>query len=102
MVVNRDGQFLLCLVLADHVAIEKGFDFRRSRQAAADWAGLLFLFFLQNLLTNGDALVANVRARIFGRRADEFFDLLLRFMAEGAVQRFLWAESFHRSLRLRS
>ena len=63
VVVDGDGELLLRLVLADHVAIEKCLDLGRTRQAAVRGAGLLALFIFQNLLADAHALVANVRAR---------------------------------------
>ncbi len=94
MVVDRDGQLLLGLVLADHVAVEKRLDLRRARQPPVDGVGLFALFLFQNLLADAHALVADVRARIVRGRADQLLDLLLRFMAEGTAQRFVWCEPF--------
>src|SRR5712692_3610874 len=95
MVVNGHRQFLLRLFLADHVAVQKCLDLRRTRQPLARWAGLFALLIFQNLLANGDAFVADVRPRKLRRRADQFFHLLLRLMAERAAQRFFWREALH-------
>src|SRR4029077_771442 len=91
-----DGELLFCLVLADHVAIEEGLDLGRAWQAAVRRGRLLALLVLEDLLADADTLIANVGARVFRRRADELFHLLLSFVAEGAAQRFVRGESFHR------
>ncbi len=85
MIVNGYRQFLFRLVLTDYVLVQEALDLRRPRQAAIRGRSLLALFFVQNLLADGDALVADKRARIVGRRADELLDLLLRLMAEGTA-----------------
>ncbi len=101
MVVNGDGQLLFGFILADHVAVEERLDLGRARQALVDRVGLFALFFLENLLADGHALVADVGARVVRRRADQLLDLLLRFMAEGTAQWFVSAEFFQRCVALR-
>jgi len=85
MVVNRDRQLLLGLVLTDNVAVKERLDLRRAGQTPVRRAGLLALLVLENLLADAHALVANVRARIFRWRTDQLLHLLLRFMAEGTA-----------------
>src|SRR5580692_9726654 len=101
MVVDGDGQLLFGFVLADHVAVEKSFDFRRTRQAFIDGIGLLALLFFKNLLADSHTLVADVSARVVRGRADQFLDLLLRFMAEGTAQWFVSAEFSQRCVAFR-
>ena len=95
MIVDRDGEFLFCAVLPDDVAIEKLLDLRRTRKPARGRNGLFALFIFENGLANADAFVADVRARIVRGRADQLFDLFLRFMAKGTAQRLVWVEFFH-------
>src|SRR5579864_3538024 len=102
MVVNGDREFLLRLILADYVAIQKRLDLRRPRQSAIGRTGLLALLVFENLLADAHALVANVRARIFRRRTDKFLHLLLSLMAERTSQRLFWSKPFHRASPLSS
>ncbi len=95
MVVDRHSELLLGFVLPNHVAVEKGLYLGRARQAAVCRAGLFALLVLENLLADADTFIADIGARVFRWRADEFLDLLLRFMAEGTAQRFFWGEPFH-------
>ena len=85
VVVDRYGKFLLGFVLTDDVAVEKRLDLGRTGKPAIGRAGLFALLVFENLLANADALIANVRARIFRGRADQLLHLLLRFMAEGTA-----------------
>jgi hypothetical protein len=96
VVVDGDSEFLLGLILANHIAIEERLDLGRARQAAIRRARLFALLIFENLLANAYALVANVRAGILGGRADKLLHLLLRLMAEGTAQRLFWCEPFHR------
>ena len=96
MVVDRDGQLLLGFVLADDVAVEERLDFGRARQPAIDRAGLFALLLFEDLLADAHALVADVGARIVGRRTDQLLDLLLRLVAERTAQRFVRVKFSHR------
>ena len=58
MVIDRYCELFLGLILADYVAVEKGFDLRRAGKTTIRRAGLLALFVFKNLLANADALVA--------------------------------------------
>src|SRR5262249_53773094 len=60
-------------VLPDDVGVKELFDFRRARQPFSRRSRLFALFIFQNRLADAHALVADVRARIVGRRADQFF-----------------------------
>src|SRR5207248_10089689 len=83
-------------VLADDVAIQKLFDFRRAGKTPRRGRRLLAFFILENGLANADTFVADVGARIVGRGTDQLLDLLLGLMAEGAAQRLVWIKLFHR------
>src|SRR5580704_5442400 len=96
VIVNGDGKLLFRFVLADYVAIEKGFDLGRAGQASINRTSLLALFVFQNLLADAHALVADVGPRILRGRADKLLHLLLRFMAEGTSQRLFWGEPLHK------
>src|SRR6202030_4165965 len=100
MVVDGDGQLFLGLILPDDVGVEEGLDFGRTRQPPIDGAGLFALLFFENLLADAHALIAYVGARVVGRRTDQFFDLLLRFVAERAAQRFVGIKFSHRIIGL--
>src|SRR5205807_2247986 len=96
VVVDRHGELLLRAVLPDDVAIQEPLDFRRPRKLPRGSGGLLALLVFQNGLANSHAFVADVRARIVRRRADQLFHLLLGFVAEGAAQWLIWVKFFHR------
>ena len=95
MIVDRDGELLFCAVLPNDVAIKKLLNLRRTRKPARGRNGLFALFIFENGLANADAFVADVGARIVRRRADQLFDLFLRFMAKGTAQWLVWVEFFH-------
>src|SRR5713226_1716936 len=101
VVVDGHGQFLFRLVLTDDVALQESLDLWRPRKAAVGWVSLLALFVLEDLLADGDALIADVGARIVRRRADQLLDLLLRLVAERAAQRFVGIKFSHQSAGLR-
>jgi hypothetical protein len=96
VVVHGDSEFFLGAVLADNVAIEKLFDLRVAGKTASRCCGLLALFILKNSLADADTFVADVGARIVGRRTDQLLDLLLGLVAEGAAQWLVWIKFFHR------
>src|SRR5260370_41398782 len=96
MVIDRDSELLLGAILADNVAVEKLLDLGWTREAASGRGGLLALFILENGLANADTFVADVGARIVGRRTDQLLDLLLGLVTEGAAQRLVWVKFFHR------
>ena len=84
LVVVVDGyrERLLGLVLTDDVAVEEVIDLARLRQLVeAELTGLGELF-LDDLVTQVDALVADVDARA----RDQLLDLLLALPAEGALE----------------
>ena len=82
VVIHRDGEGLLGLVLADHVRVEELVDLTRLGQLVPGGLGGLGELFLDDLVTEVDALVANVHAW----PGDELLYLLLALSAERALQ----------------
>ena len=82
MVVDRDREGLLGLVLADDVLVEELADLHRLGQLVPLDLLRLGELLLDDLVAQVDALVADVDA---GAR-DELLHLLLRLAAEGALQ----------------
>ena len=82
VVVDRDGEDLLRLLLADHVVVEVLVDLTRLRELVELHLGALRELFLDDLVAEVDALVADVDAGT----GDELLDLLLALPAEGALQ----------------
>ena len=81
VVVDRDGEDLLRLVLPDHVVVQELEDLLRLRQVLeADLGGLGELL-LDDVVAQLDALVADVDARA----GDQLLDLLLGLPAEAAL-----------------
>src|SRR6185369_17935051 len=82
VVVYGYRERLLGLILTDDIAVEEVIDLARLRQLVeAELTGLGELF-LDDFVTQVDALVADVDARA----CDELFDLLLALPAEGALE----------------
>ena len=68
VVVDRDGELFLGLVLADDVLVEEGFDVLRLGQVRRGSSGMSFAaVVLEDRVADPDALVADVRARIIAR-----------------------------------
>src|SRR6266511_1020170 len=82
VVVDRDGQGLLGLLLADHVLVQHVLDLRRRRDLGDRLGDLPLLVLRQDLVAEGDALVADVDRR----PGDELPDRVLRLAAEGAAE----------------
>src|SRR5262249_50834490 len=82
VVVDRDGQRLLRVVLADHVPVEELVDLARLGQLVELDVGAFGELFLDDLVAQVDALVADVHAGA----GDELLDLLLALPAEGALE----------------
>ena len=82
VVVDRDRQLLLGVVLPDHVVVEVGLDLDRLGQLGeTDLLGGRELLF-DDLVTEIDALVTDVNAG----PCDQLLDLLLGLAAEAALQ----------------
>jgi len=56
---------------------------------------LLVTVILENRVAYSDALIANIGARIIGRRGDELSDDVLTFVAEGTTQGIIGAGTLH-------
>src|SRR5207237_3192258 len=83
VVVHGDGEDFLGPLLADDVLIEDGLDLGGLRQAAELAGLLLFPFLRDDVVTELDALVADVD----GRPGDQLSDVGLALTAERAAQR---------------
>src|SRR5207249_4499876 len=82
VVVDRDGEGLLRLLLADHVLVQDVLDLG-GRRDLGDRLGDLPLFVLrEDLVAEGDALITNVDRRA----GNELPDRVLRLAAEGAAE----------------
>ena len=78
VVVNRDGKLLLGLLLADDVFVEERLRLSRLGQLVGRGAGLgLGTVVFQNGIADGDALIADVGARIVGGRGNQLGDGVL-------------------------
>src|SRR5206468_10247674 len=82
MVVDRNGQGLLRVLLADHVGVEELEDLPRLRQLLEPDLSALAELLLDDLVAEVDALVADVDPW----PRDELLDLLLALPAERALQ----------------
>src|SRR3954469_25938852 len=84
MVVDRDCQRLLRLLLTDHVLVEDVLDLLGRRYLGYRLRYLSFLVLRQDLIAQRNALVADVN----GRAGDELPDRILGFSAERAAKVF--------------
>ncbi len=102
VVVDGDGQLLLGLVLADHVVVEEALHFLRLGQVAGGGGGVrLAAIVFENRVADGDALIADVGARIVAGRRDQLGNGVLRLVAERAAQCFFRSRArFHVSCSL--
>ena len=82
VVVHRDGQYALGLVLADHVIVEDGLDVARAGYAFAGFNQLGLALLTDDIHAELHALVADEH----GRSRDQLANLVLAFPAEGAIQ----------------
>ncbi len=82
VVVDRDREHLLRPLLIDHVLVEEREDLLRLRKLVELQLGGLGELFLDDLVAQVDALVADVDAGT----GDQLLDLLLALPAEGALQ----------------
>src|SRR6185437_303506 len=97
MVVNRDRELLLCLVLSDYVLIQEGLHLLRRRQLRrSNPRGYFGPIVFQNRVADSHTLVADVSTGIIRWGRDELGDRVLRFMAKRATKRFVGtAGCFH-------
>jgi hypothetical protein len=82
VVVDGDGQGALRRLLADDVLVQDVVDLDRLRKALELEAGRGGELLVDDLVTEIDALVADIDAR----SGDQLLDLALRLAAEGAEQ----------------
>ena len=86
VVVNRDGELLLGLVLADHVIVEEALDLSGLGEMAGGGGGsVAAAIVVEDGVADRHALVADIGARIVAGRRDQLGDGILRFMAERAA-----------------
>src|SRR5690606_21912339 len=93
VIVDRDGEGLLRLVLADHVLIEDLLDLARRGDARDRVGGIPLLLFGQDLVAKRDALVADVDRR----PGDELLDRLLGLPAERTAQVLVASHGYRRA-----
>jgi len=86
VVVDGDGELLFGGFLADHVLIEEFLNFERLGDLVGRSGGRLDLVVLQNGITDSDALVADIGARIVAWRGNELSNYVLAFMAKRTAQ----------------
>ncbi len=92
MLIYRDREPFLGLLLADHVFVEEALDLVRLRQIGPNRPGGRISVVIDDLVADINALVAD----IYTRAGDEFANIVLRFTAKRAGQEFLWtAELAH-------
>src|SRR2546428_816316 len=82
MVVDRDGEGLLRPLLADHVLVQHLLDLGRGGDLRDGLGDLALLVLRQDLVAEGDALIANVDRRT----GNELPDRVLRLAAERAAE----------------
>ena len=92
MVIDRNRQLFLCLLLPDHILIQEGLDLLRLGQLIGcrglrSRGAIVF----QDRVANCDALVADIGPRIVAGRRDQFGYGILRLMAERATQNLVGA-----------
>ena len=90
VVVHRHGQDLLGPLLLNHVLVHYGLDFHGLGNGDAAGGLFLLIFFLDDLVAQLDALIADV----YRRAGDELLDLILALAAEGTDQIRTLAVSF--------
>ena len=91
VVVDRDGERLLGLVLADHIGVEELADLHRLGQLFPADLLLARELLFDDLVTEVDALVADVDTGT----GDQLLDLALRLATEGAFQQITAVDPCH-------
>jgi hypothetical protein len=82
VVVNGDGELLFGGFLPDDVLIEKLFDFERFWNFVGSTGRRLDLVVFEDGIADGNALVADVGARVVAGGGDELSDYVLALMTE--------------------
>src|SRR5580658_5277693 len=102
VVVNRNRQLLLGLLLPDDVFIEEGLDLLRLGQLIGRGGlGSRRAVVFQDRVAYSHALIANISARIIAGRRDQFGYRILRLVAERTAQNLVGARlGFHSALLL--
>src|SRR5581483_11799737 len=85
VVMDRDREHLLRMVLADHVIIEDLADVLGARHAVAGFDQRRLVLFTDDVHAEFDAFVADEH----GRSGDQLADLVLALAAERAIKRVL-------------
>jgi hypothetical protein len=78
VLVDGDGETLLCFVLSDHIFVKEAFDFAGLGQRRPRGNGFSLLIVGNYLIADVDALIADVN----GGTGNEFFNFILRLAAE--------------------
>jgi hypothetical protein len=82
VLVDGDGQSLLCFVLPDYVFVKKTFDLTGLWQRRTGGNGFSLLIVRDDLIANIDALVADVDRRT----GNQFLNFILRLTTERTAQ----------------
>jgi hypothetical protein len=85
VVVNRDRQHFLGMILADYIVVENLADFLRRRDAVARFHQRGLVLLMDDVFAKLDALVADEHRR----PSNEFAHLMLALAAERAIERIL-------------
>jgi hypothetical protein len=80
VLIDGDGEFLLGVLLADHIFVQKGFDLGWFGQRGTSGCRFLLGIITDNLDANIDAFIANV----YRGAGDQFLDFILAFTTETA------------------
>ncbi len=102
VVIDRDRQLFLGLLLANDIFVEEYLDLLRLGQMVGRGSSLRFgAIVFQDGVADRDALIANVSPRIIAGGRDEFGNCILRLMAERTAETFFRAGAcFHLLLEL--
>jgi hypothetical protein len=85
MIVDRNREDALRVVLADHIIVENIADFLRGRNAVTRLHIRVLVLLADDVHAKLDAFIANEN----GRPCNELTDFVLALAAEGAVERVL-------------
>jgi hypothetical protein len=86
MVINRDAQLFLGLLLPDDVLVEESLHLGRLGQLELGRRRLLLPALVQNLAARHHAFVADIRAGMISRRGNQFPHGILGPVAERAAR----------------